>query len=224
MRRLDLYAEGETSAERACPPLSRRPGRQPQRLGTALLCVELALAAGGRRFADPLHRVAHRARLGALPRDRRHEHARLVPDRDRRHARVWHGRPGVAALRLRADGRRDRVIFRNYPPRGRPILRGAIAKGGTGRWMACRPLRRMPLYPGSRPRRPGPGRPARPDHGRLPRRRNGLPCPLCPKTLGDECRGLRAALRHRIHHQADGPAFDRRSTGARTVRCPGSCP
>ena len=214
MRRLDSYTEGETCAERDCPPLSRCPGRQPQRLGAAVLCVELALAAGGRRVADPLHRVAHRARLGAVPPDRRHEHAGLVPDRDGRDAPVRHGRRGVAALRLRADGRDGRVILRDYAMRGRPILRGAIAKGGTGRWMACRPLRRMPLYPDPRPRRPGRGRAARPDDGGVPDRCDGLPVCRNPQRLAVGGGGLRALLRCGADHQAHRSAADCGATSA----------
>ena len=66
---------------------------------------------------------------------------------------------------------------------GCPILDGVIAKGGIGRWLARRPLRRVPLYPGPRTRRPGRGRPARPDHGRLPDRRDGLPVCRNPQRL-----------------------------------------
>ncbi len=110
-----------------------------------------------------------------------------------------------------ADGR---VILRDYAMRGRPILRGAIAKGGTGRWMACRPLRRMPLYPDPRPRRPGRGRAARPDDGGVPDRCDGLPVCRNPQRLAVGGGGLRALLRCGADHQAHRSAADCGATSA----------
>ena len=71
----------------------------------------------------------HQARLGTLPRPRRHEHARLVPDRDRRDASVRHGRHGLAFLRLHPARRRCCRILRHHPAHPRACNRDGWLAG-----------------------------------------------------------------------------------------------
>ena len=164
-----------------------------------------SLAAGRRRCAHPLHRLPHRTRYGPLPRPRRHEHAWLLPRRERRHAPLRPRRARLASLRRHPSRpRRRRLLPDRRPPQS-----------------SRRPLRRQPLRPRARPRWPGRGRPARPHHGRRPRRlHRPAPARLAPPNLLAR-RPLWPALRPRPHHQAYGPAPQPHPAGRRAL---GSAP